>query len=322
MAEQLYTYAVARIRSKELLLLSKSEIDQLLNCKSEKECLKLLSEKGWGKTGEEDSEEMLRVERDKIWNLMKELVEDISVFNMFLYTNDYHNLKAAIKQVYTDSKQDDIYITQGTVPVDVILNSVKEHNFSALPEHMQKSADEAYQVLLHTGDSQLCDVILDKAALETMLRKCKESKVELLAKYAELKVAAANINIAVRSNKTRKSRAFLERSIADCASLDKNKLISAALESLESIYQYLQFTDYADAVEAIKESSSAFERWCDNLIMKHIRPQKSNPFTISPLAAYILARENEIKTVRILLSGKRNEIDDGFIRERMRDMYV
>lgn len=322
MAEQLYTYAVARIRSKEMLLLSKTDIDQLLNCKSEKECLKLLAEKGWGKTGEEDAQEMLKAESEKTWNLMKELVEEFSVFNMFLYTNDYHNLKAAIKQVYTDSKQEDIYITQGTIPVDTILNAVKEHSFSDLPGYMQACAEEAYEVLLHTGDSQLCDVILDKAALEIMLKKCKESKVELLAKYAELRVAAADINIAVRSNKTHKSRAFMERAIAECASLDKNKLISAALESLEAIYQYLQFTDYADAVDAIKESSSAFERWCDNLIMRHIRPQKSNPFTISPLAAYILARENEIKTIRILLSGKRNEIDDSFIRERMRDMYV
>lgn len=322
MAEQLYTYAVARIRSKEMHLLSKSDIDQLLNCKSEKECLKLLAEKGWGKTGDEVSEEMLKIEREKTWILMRELVEDASVFSMFLYTNDYHNLKAAIKQVYTDSKQADIYITQGTVPVDIIMNAVKEHDFSSLPAHMQKCAEDAYQILMHTGDSQLCDVILDKAALEEMLKKCKESKVELLAKYAELKVAAADINIAVRSNKTRKSRAFLEKSIADCSSLDKTKLINAALESLEAVYQYLQFTDYADAVDAIKESSSAFERWCDNLIMRHIRPQKSNPFTISPLAAYILARENEIKTIRILLSGKRNDIADSIIRERMRDMYV
>jgi V/A-type H+-transporting ATPase subunit C len=99
-------------------------------------------------------------------------------------------------------------------------------------------------------------------------------------------------------------------------------LSAAALEGMDSIYQYLTTTVYADAVEALKESPSAFERWCDNLIIKHIRPQKYNPFTVSPLAAYILARENEIKTVRILLSGKRNDISDGSIRERLREMYV
>ena len=91
---------------------------------------------------------------------------------------------------------------------------------------------------------------------------------------------------------------------------------------MEAIYQYLSLTVYSDAVSALKESPSAFERWSDNLIIKHISPQKYNPFTISPLAAYILARENEIKTVRILLSGKRNDISDDSIRERLREMYV
>jgi V/A-type H+-transporting ATPase subunit C len=91
---------------------------------------------------------------------------------------------------------------------------------------------------------------------------------------------------------------------------------------MEAIYEYLLTTDYSDALPALKESSQAFERWCDNRIVEYIRPQKYNPFTLSPLAAYLLARENEIKTVRILLSGKRNDISDDIIRERLREMYV
>lgn len=322
MADNQYTYAVARIRSKEISLLDKSDIDQLMNCKSEKECLRLLTDKGWGKTGEENAEQILSVEREKTWELIGELVEDLSVFHTFLYSNDFHNLKAAIKQVYTDSNFNDIYISQSTIAPNIIVNAVKEHNFDTLPEHMRACAEEAYQVQMHTGDSQLCDVIIDKAALETMLKKSKESKNELFSQYAELKVAVADINIAIRSCKTGKDKMFIERALADCVSLNRNELTTAALEGLDAIYQYLLNTVYADAVTALKESPSAFERWSDNLIIKHIRPQKYNPFTISPLAAYILARENEIKTVRILLSGKRNDISDDFIRERLREMYV
>ncbi len=75
-------------------------------------------------------------------------------------------------------------------------------------------------------------------------------------------------------------------------------------------------------MDALRESPSAFERYCDNKLMELIRPQKSNYFGIEPIAAYLLARENEIKTVRIILCGKRSGIDDGVIRERLRDMYV
>jgi V/A-type H+-transporting ATPase subunit C len=135
-------------------------------------------------------------------------------------------------------------------------------------------------------------------------------------------VAAANINIAIRGCKTNKNKMFLERAMAECGSLDKQKLIEATLQGMDAIYSYLAFTAYEEAITAIKESSSAFECWCDNLIMRYIQPQKYNPYTISPLAAYIIARENEIKTVRIILSGKRNDIADRLIRERLREMYV
>lgn len=317
-----YLYAVARIRSKELLLLSKSDIDGLMNCKSEKECLRLLYDKGWGKTGNEDSEQILKAEREKTWDLMRDMVEDMSVFHTFLYQNDFHNLKAAIKQVYVNSDRNDIFLADGTVDPDTIIQAVREHDFSALPDFMQACAEEAYGVQLETGDSQLSDIIIDKAALDTIYQKGKETKNELLSLYAELKVASADLNIAVRCIKTGKDRSFVERALARCDSLDLDKLTDAIMDGEEALYRYLETTEYADAVQALKTSSSAFERWFDNLIIHRIQPQKYNPFTLSPLAAYILARENEIKTVRILLSGKRNNISDKAIRERLREMYV
>ena len=67
---------------------------------------------------------------------------------------------------------------------------------------------------------------------------------------------------------------------------------------------------------------SAFERWCDNRIIRTIKPQKYESFTIGPVVAYVIARLNEIKTARIILSGKLNGLTDESIRERVREMYV
>lgn len=322
MAEQLYTYAVARIRSKELTLLTRSFFEQLLSSKSYEDCIRLLKDKGWGMPADETEEEILQTERKKTWDLMRELVEDISVFDTFLYEHDFHNLKAAIKEVYTQKEFHNIYIDYGTIDPDKIKEAVVEQDFSLLPVHMRLCAEEAYYVQLHTGDSQLCDVIIDRAALETIYQKGKESKNEVLAQYAELKVATANINIAIRSYKTGKSKEFLEKALTDCETLNKERLIEAALEGEEAIYDYLSATIYQDAVQAIKKSPSSFEKWCDDLIIEYIKPQKYNPFTLSPLAAYILARENEIKSVRIVLSGKKNELPEESARERLREMYV
>ncbi len=322
MSQEQYIYAVARIRSRELALLDKATLEQLLLCKNYEECLKILTDKGWGENPGESAEEMLSTERKKTWLFIRELVKDMSVFDTFLYEKDFHNLKAAIKEVYIRKEIPNIYMDDGTIDVSVIYEAVKSHDFSLLPEHMRVAAEDAYQVQMHEGDGQICDVILDRAALETLYLKAGESGNELLKDYAELRVVTADINTAIRGAKTGKKKEFFEMALAQCATLDKSELVKASLAGVEAIYDYLLTTVYDDATVALKESFSAFERWCDNLIIKQIKPQKYKTSSISPLAAFILARENEIKTVRILLSGKLNDLPENSIRERLRDMYV
>ena len=115
---------------------------------------------------------------------------------------------------------------------------------------------------------------------------------------------------------------FIRRALAKCDTLDVSLLTQASVESFDAIIAYLNTTEYSGAAEALTQSASAFERWCDNRLIEKIRPQKYETSTIGPLAAWLLARENEIKTVRILLSGKRNGLSDDAIRERLREMYV
>ena len=57
-------------------------------------------------------------------------------------------------------------------------------------------------------------------------------------------------------------------------------------------------------------------------MIETIKPQKYNSFSAGPLIAYVLARENEIKTVRIVLTCKQNGMSDDSIRGRIREMYV
>ena len=327
MAEQ-YIYAVARIRNKELSLLTGSVMETLLAAKDAKECLRLLSDHGWNADESKDPEVMLTEERDKTWALISEMVPDMSVFDVFLYANDYHNLKAGIQEVFVDrhDKVDNstIYIRadQCTIDPELVRRACMERNFDLLPEDMREVARQANELLLHTGDGQLCDITIDRAALEKIYAAGKKTKSDILEEYAELTVAAADIKTAIRSCRTGKDKQFLERALAPCDSLDIKALTQAASESLDAIYAYLERTVYADAIPEIRVSPSAFERWCDNRIIQHIRPQIHNPFTIGPLAAYILARENEIKTVRIILSGKINDLPEASVRERVREMYV
>ena len=115
---------------------------------------------------------------------------------------------------------------------------------------------------------------------------------------------------------------YSPENVAHVIAAHEQKLAMAALSGVPAICEYLGETSYRDGAEALKESASAFERWCDNQLIESIKPQKYNPFSAGPLVAYLLARENEIKTVRIILTGKLNGLPDERIRERIREMYV
>lgn len=318
-----YVYAVARIRSLEMSLFSNAVIDQLIACKTYESCLQFLQEKGWGDSDtESDAEAMLTREREKIWETMRELTSDMSVFDVLSYPNLFHNLKAAIKQVVIGETGANIFYDDCGIDGETMVKIISEKDYQALPHNMQAAAREAYETFVQTRDGQLCDIIVDKAALDAIYEAGKKADNSILRDYAESTVAVADIKIAVRCSKTEKSIDFMRQAMAECQSISVERLSHAALNGMESICSYLDETGYSEGAEALRDSASAFERWCDNRIINTIKPQKYHSFSVGPLVAYVLARENEIKTVRIILSGKQNGFSDEAIRERVREMYV
>ena len=318
-----YTYAVARIRALEVSLFSNAVIDQLIACQSYEQCLQFLAERGWGDTDTSaDGEKMLKREEEKIWQTVRELSIDKKKFEVLSYQKLFHNLKAAVKAACVKEVPRDIFYEDTEVSGQEMLDIIREKDFGRLPAGMSQAAQQACDALLHAGDGQLCDIIIDRAALDAIYKAGMESEDEIIRDYARSVVAVADIKIAVRAQKTAKSIEFMKQAMAECGSISVDQLAKAALSGPEAIRDYLLGTEYAGGAEALSESMSAFERWCHNRIIQTISPQKYKAFTIGPVVAYVLARQNEIKTVRIVLSGKRSELPEGAIRERVREMYV
>ena len=318
-----YAYAVARVRVLETGLLNQAAIEQLLACQDEQQCLQLLTEKGWGNGDPAaGADAILSREREKIWEIMDSLVADRSVFSVLSYQDLFHNLKAAVKASILADAVPNIFFSDCAVDGEDMVKFLKDKEYDRFPEYMRETAREAYETFLYTRDGQLADIIVDRAALDAIKKAGERSKEEIVRQYAESTVAVADIRIAVRACKTGKSSDFMKKAMAECDTLDKERLIHAAVSGMDQIMSYLAETKYVDGAQALAESASAFERWCDNQIMETIRPQLYNSFSLGPLVAYVLARENEIKTVRIILTGKRSGLPEEFIRERAREMYV
>ncbi len=312
-----YAYAVARIRSNEVKLLSRQDVEALLAVGDCEKCIGRLGDKGWGGSigsAAETESQMLDNELRKTWALISEVTPDVSVFNFIRVKNDYHNLKAALKGRMANSEWKHLVIEPYTVEPETIAKAISEKQFELLPPEMAKAALEAYDALITWVDGQLCELILDRAALEASLAEAVKAG-GLAKRLTELEVFAADVRIAYRAALMKKSGAVIKRAIAKCPAVDVDALTMACAEGVEGIQSYLGDID-KDAADAVGQGLDEFEQLVLGRQQKLLDEVKYDTLGAAPLISYFVRREREIRDVRIVLAGLRN----GVPQERIRAM--
>lgn len=326
MAQEHFIYAVTRVHMHEQNLLSDADIAQMVDAPSTAAVLQMLADKGWPVQPGDAANPAPLLARygSEAWALMHELVGNAPEFDVLRISADYHNLKAAIKLTYTagDVAQPAYYLQGGNMDIALLQQAAVTHDFSHLPQGMAQAGQQAYETLAQTANGQLCDIVIDRACLLTLQQAAAESNSQLLQQYANLTIDIANIKAAIRCCHMHKALAFTEMAVVPAGSLASQTLIQAAATGENAIYAYLRTTPYAGAVDALQQSMAAFETWANNYMMQAIRPQRLRYESIEPLVAYILARENEIAMVRVILTAKMNAMGKDILHERMRAMYV
>ena len=237
----------------------------------------------------------------------------------------YHNLKVLIKEDIGKKDLKDLYMNIGDFDLkeyrDALLKGSKKNKYFELITRVE----ELYQ---EKKDPQLIDIYLDNAYFTELLELAKESKVDLFIKYAKNLIDFTNIRTLLRAKKQEKSVEFLKSIIIEGGNVREetyldllNRDISSdtdAFKKLE-IYKYIK-----EALDSFKERGnlSDFEREMDNYFIDLIKDVKYITYGPEVVFANALAKEIEIKNLRIILVSKLNGLKSEFIREKLRDTYV
>ncbi len=318
-----YEYSIGSVRAREKHLLTHTDIEQLLACKTTDELCATLRDKGFGEGNTVD--ELLQSRTESLWKYLRETSPDFSVFTPFLILNDVHNFKVILKGTMANRAYDNLTATPCTVEVPVMVKAVENRRMSLLPEWMQRPADKAYEALAHTGDARLSDAYVDKAVMQEILRLCETGRSRFLGDYFKNTIFYCNIKTAIRSARTGANREYLKRALVRMEGFDKDAVITVAMKGFEPLLDYLaKRSEYrcCDAIEAYRESPSAFERFVDDrltLLTKECCKRVSEG--AEPMLGYYLGSETEKKVIHIIESGIRTQSGADTIRERLREIY-
>lgn len=309
-----YANAVAAIKAMENQLLTRGDIDQLINASGSSEIQSLIAAKRGTGSGPGTLNE--------VWETISSYAPEDKELRILLYRSDFHNLKAALKALIAGRDPKEYYIRPTGLDLDTLSPLLAAKDYESLPEHIRSTAEEAYELLTRTLDGQLADSLIDTSAMKAMQADAERYGTGFMQDYARLVTAAADIKTAYRCALMKKPRNFAELAICGSTGLDKDDLIEAALSGTESLFTLLESSPYDEGGKLLAKSPALFEKWCDDVIMELAEGARMKAFGADPLAAYYIAAEAELKNLRIIRVCKESGTDKETITERMRKLYV
>ena len=204
---------------------------------------------------------------------------------------------------------------------DALVKGSKKNKYFELIQMVEEIYEEK-------KDPQLIDIYLDNAYFTELLELAEESQVDLFIEYAKNLIDFTNIRTLLRAKKQEKDVEFLRQIIIEGGNVRKETyldLLNRELSSDTDVFKKLEIYKYIkEALDSFKERGnlSDFEREMDNYFIDLIKDVKYITYGPEVIFANVLAKEMEIKNLRIILVSKLNGLDSEFIREKLRDTYV
>ena len=119
-------FAIGNLRARENRMFKKSDMLRFAAASDTEELAAALSDSGIdGKEGAEIPE-LLSAETEKLWKYLTDNAPDMSLFEPFIYENDFHNFKAVLKGTLRSREYKSLLITPASVNVALLERAVKE----------------------------------------------------------------------------------------------------------------------------------------------------------------------------------------------------
>lgn len=327
-----YAFSCAVIRSNERTLLSGSDLQRVLDAKQFAGALAVMGEFGYGNSKETVEpaafEKVLRAELDRVYKLVFSIVPDRQELELFLFQNDYHNIKVLLKSEFLKLDPAPLLVDTGRIDPEKLAVMIKERNFLFMPEELKVSIEEAIDTFGKNRDPQEIDIILDKACYKDMLAAAEETKNEFIIGYVRLLIDILNINTFIRLREIGRDWAFFRKVFLEGGQVEKSFFMNAFEKSYQQLADEMSSHGYSElfsvGAEAIAKTKkyTALEKLGDDMRTRYAKSSRFVTMGIEPVMSFLIAKEGEIKNLRVILAGKLSGTDTEIIRERLRETYV
>jgi len=328
-----YAYAVGKIRAREARLLDFPKLSSIIEAESIEDALRSLSDTDYGEglgvvKTEDDFDRHLSRNMETVLRLICELIEDLELKDLFILANDFHNIKVSFKKKYGAPVEEGYYLAPSTVSREELAQGVENGRLGRLPPLLAGALQEIERVFSSEKNLILIEAILDRRYLSHCLNVSRQARCEFLERLFSIRIDLTNIKTFVRLKEMGKDKEFLESCLVSGGILERGHFLKSYEASMESFIDSLKFKGYYQIMKRGVEdwqrtgSFSLLEKLFDDYLLDFTREAKYISLGIEPLIGYLLAKEMEVRNLRIIMVGKFNLLAPEIIRERLRETYI
>ena len=268
----------------------------------------------------EDVEAALLEKRTTVRELFAEWMLDETVVTLFKSRDDFANLRLALRRVLTDRPVGSDYSADGNVAPDVLEQVFEEENYALFPGYLAEATEQA--ILAYYQDKKIpqIDHVIDRFEAEYKIAQARELGDAFLLNLFRLQIDLTNIRTILR---LKHIDADQRNVLLPGGFLESDRLREAFDHGYDGLGQLFFATPYHRIVEVgagyvvSDESFLKIEQQCDEYLTGYLRSTSQITAGPQPIIAYLLLKEHEIRTVRLILTAKKNLLDTKLILDRV-----
>lgn len=318
-----YMFQSARVRSLETLMLTHGILADMANAEDFASAMASLGGTEYtlpqGGAGV-DLEVALQEQRAEVRELFQSLMLDERIVAVFKSQDDFANLRLILRRALTDKPVGTDYSSEGNVSPEVLVHAFEEENYSALPEYMRQAADEAALAYYQNKDIRAIDHAIDRLQADYKLGIARQVGSIFLSNLFRVQIDLTNIRTMLRLKflDADERDVFLAGGFIELERFRQG--LDLGYEALGALFFGTPYHSIVDAGAGYVAANGSFlkvEQQCDDYLMGYLRSTAQITAGPQPIIAYLLTKEQEVRTVRLILTAKRNHLDKQFILDRM-----
>jgi V/A-type H+-transporting ATPase subunit C len=321
-----YAFETARVRVFETQMLTRATLLDMANSPNFEHAAELLraSEYALPQTsaGLADVEIVLRARRSALRELFEHLCIDKPVAELFRSRDDFSNLRLAIRRLATGKLIGSDYSSEGNFPAERFAEVFEQENYAeaGLPDYMAEAAERAILAYYQDKDIRRLDYVIDAAQAQYNLRKAAAMKSVFLLGLFRMQIDLVNIRTMFRIKLTEQDfrSVFLDGGYVETERFSRG--LDVGLEAIGVLFFATPYYEVVQAGAGYLASNKSFlkiEQQCDEYLTGFLKSTIQVAAGHQPIIAYLLMKENEIRTVRLILTAKKNHLDTKLILDRI-----